>query len=169
MTFQKDNGPWFASGDYELAVMLDGQEQGRIRFAVAQQAMAAEADDPPADVPPAFGDIVVALGVLPSGTPVFAAQDTPFDASTSTVYAIFDYEGMRTGMSWSAVWTRAGTEVARQDAVWNAEVAGAEGTHWVVYYDRAGSPLTAGTYSVTLYITDTEQHTAEFTIPPSIP
>ena len=33
---------------------------------------------------------------------------------------------MRDGLRWTAVWTRAGQEVARQEAFWDLEAAGAE-------------------------------------------
>jgi hypothetical protein len=164
VVFQSPDSPQFPPGSYELAVLVDGAEQGRVAFAVTEPVVEVEPEPTKPVVPAAFGDIIIALGVLPSGTPVLAAEDVPLDWNTKAVYAIFDYEGMDTGLPWSAVWMRAGEEVGRQEAFWNAAILGTEGTHWVTYYNSNGSVLAGGAYSVTLYIDNLAQQTADFDI-----
>jgi hypothetical protein len=164
VVFQSPDSPQFAPGGYELVVSVDGEEQGRVAFAVTEPVSAVEPEPTKPVGPAAFGDIVIALGVLPSGTPVLTAEDVPLDANTKAVYAVFAYEGMDTEVPWSAIWMREGEEVGRQEAFWNAEVLGTEGTYWVSYYDSNGSLLPSGAYSVTLYIDSAVQQTADFDI-----
>lgn len=158
VSFQMPEGQPFPVGDYEIAVMVEGEEQGRVSFTVGEEA------EEVMMVPPAFGDITIALSVQPDGAPTLPTQDTPFGWSTRVVHAVFDYEGMRDGVRWSAVWTRDGTEVAREDYVWDVETAGSEGTHWVTLVNEDGEPLGGGSYTVTLYIAGERQSTASFQI-----
>jgi hypothetical protein len=156
--FQAPGDLPFPSGVYEAAVAVAGQEQGRVRFAVGEVTTEMEA------IAPAFGDVAVALGVQSDGTPLLTAPDNRFDWNTKAVYAVFDYVGMRDGLAWMAVWTRNGAEVAREERSWDVGTGGTEGTHWVTYYDTRGQVLAGGTYSVTLYLEDVAQRTADFQI-----
>jgi hypothetical protein len=149
----------FLPGDYEIVMSIAGQEQGRIGFTVGDTAE--EVVVPPG--PPAFGDITVALGVRPDGVPI-SAQETPFGWATRVVHAVFDYEGMSNGVRWSVVWTRNGTEVAREDYVWDAGDTGSEGTFWVTLAGEDGEPLGGGNYTITLYVNDQKQSAADFRI-----
>ncbi len=116
-------------------------------------------------VPPTFGEITLALGVQPDGTPILTALDNRFDWKTKVVYAIFDYVGMSDGLRWRTVWMRNGEEEARQGGLWDVEAGGTEGTYWVTYHDEADKVLTGGAYSVTLYIENVAQSTpGEFNI-----
>jgi hypothetical protein len=170
VVFQSPDSPLcFPPGSYELVVSIDGAEQGRVAFAVMESVVTVKPEPIKPVIPATFGDIVIALGVLPNGTPVLTAEDVALDANTKVVYAVFDYEGMDTGVPWSAVWMRAGEEVGRQEVFWNAEMFGMEGTHWVTYYDSNGSMLPRGAYSVTLYIDSIAQQTADFEIQSSAP
>jgi len=157
VSFQIPEGQPFPVGDYEVAVMVEGEEQGRVSFAIGGEV------EEVVTVPPAFGGITIALGVQPDGAPILA-QGSPFGWATRVVHAVFDYEGMRDGVRWSVVWTRDGTEVAREDYVWDAKVAGSEGTHWVTLANEDGEPLGGGSYTVTLYIDGERQSTASFRI-----
>ncbi|GEM_PF-1220682 len=110
-------------------------------------------------VSPTFGALTIALGVLPTGEPVLVGNE--FDWNTRAVYAIFDYAGMRPGLSWSVVWTRNGREIARQNHLWDGE---SSGTAWVVYFNPDGTVLLGGDYGVSLYIEDQLQGEASFRI-----
>lgn len=116
----------------------------------------------PVPPPPAFGDITVALGVLSSGEPVLVG-DT-FDWNTKIVYAVFDFQGMRDGLAWSAVWTRNGQEVARENHLWDEDRYGRSGTYWVALFNPEGPVLWGGDYTVSLYIEDQLQSEAAFRI-----
>lgn len=154
--FQAAAGAPFPSGDYEVVVMVEGQEQASVGFTIGEPAPEEQAPSP------AIGGITVALGVQPDGTPIVTAPDNVFDWNTKVIYAIFDYVGMRGGLRWSAVWMRNGEAVARQEHFWDVEADGAEGTRWAAYYDDLGRVLPGGNYSVTLYIDDVAQSTADF-------
>jgi hypothetical protein len=151
-----DGGP-FLPGDYEIVMSIAGEEQGRVSFTVDG------ATEKVVVGSPSFGDITIALGVRPDGTPILA-QGTPFGWATRVVHAVFDYEGMGDGVRWSVVWTRDGAEVAREDYTWDAEAAASEGTYWVTLADEAGEPLGGGNYTVTLYINGQQQSVADFRI-----
>lgn len=145
-------------GGYEIVVAMAREEQGRVGFTVGE----AEEEVVVAGTP-AFGDITVALGVQPDGAPILA-QGTPFGWATRVVHAIFDYEGMSDGVHWSVVWTRNGTEVAREDYIWDAGAAESQGTYWVTLADEDGDPLGGGNYTVTLYANGRQQSAADFRI-----
>jgi hypothetical protein len=155
---QMPDGRQFSPGDYEIVVSIGGQEQGRVGFTVGGAEEVVEVVGTPA-----FGDITVALGVQPDGAPVLA-QGTPFGWATRVVHAVFDYEGMSDGVRWSVVWTRNGTEIAREDYIWDAGAAESEGTYWVTLADKDGKPLGGGNYTITLYIDGQQQSAADFRI-----
>jgi hypothetical protein len=156
VTFQSLGDKPFSSDHYSAVVKLEEQEQPRkASFIVGER-------EP--EIPPAFGDVTVALGVNLDGSPILPAEETTFDWNTKVVYAIFEYVGMRDDLSWSAVWTRNGQEIARQGGFWDIEAFGAEGTRWVVYYDAEGQTLPGGDYTVTLFIEDEARRRREFNI-----
>jgi len=154
VNFQAPAGLPFPPGDYAAAVTVAGEEQARGEFTIREEV----------EVHPAFGDITIALGVQPDGTPVLTAPDDRFDWNTKVVYATFDYVGMRDGLAWMVVWSRNGQEVAREEHFWDVEADGTEGTRWVTHYDEQGRVLPGGTYNVTLYIENVAQRTADFRI-----
>jgi len=156
VSFQAPDGLPFPSSDYELAVAVAGEEQARVGLTIGEVALV--------EVPPAFGNVTIALGVQPDGTSVLTALDNRFDWNTKVVYTIFDYAGMGDGLRWAAVWRRNGQEVAREEHFWNVETAGTEGTRWAAYYDQRGVVLPGGNYSVTLSIENVVQRTADFNI-----
>lgn len=154
VSFQAPGDLPFPSGNYEVTVAVAGEEQARVEFTLREET----------EVSPAFGGITIALGVQADGTPILPAPDRGFDWNTKVVYAIFDYVGMRDGLAWAAIWNRNGQEVAREEHFWDAETDGTAGTRWVAYYDERGRVLSGGTYSVTLYIENIAQRTAEFNV-----
>lgn len=149
VSLQAPRGLPFSPGDYEAAVAVAGEEQQRVKFTIWGHA---------------FGDVTIGLGVQPDGTSLLTAPDNRFDWNTKVVYAIFDYVGMSDRLAWAAVWRRYGEEVARQGGLWDVEADGTEGRRWVVYYDERGRVLPGGSYSVTLYIENVAQRTADFSI-----
>ena len=157
VSFQVPGGLSFPSGDYEVAVAVTGEEQARVEFTIGEAVLEEE-------VPPAFGDATIALGVQPDGTPILTAPDSRFDWNTKVVYTIFDYVGMGDGLRWAALWMRNGQEVAREEHFWDVETDGTEGTRWVAYHDERGVVLPGGNYSVTLTIENAVQRTADFNI-----
>ena len=163
VAFQAGAGVEFSPGDYEMVVKIGDREQGRVRFSIEQPVAETVVEEQPR-LPPAFGDITLALGVYPNGTPILPLQDVPFDWNTKVVVAIFDYQGMDAGTRWAAVWMRNGQEVARSEQTWSAEDSRSEGTHWTALYDPAGRPLAGGTYSITLSINGVEQASATFNV-----
>jgi len=156
--FQASGDQPFPSGDYEVRLNISGQEQTRAAFAIREQPAPVET------VPPAFGDVTLALGVQPDGTPTLTLPDAGFDWNTKVIHAIFDYVGMTDGLSWAAVWTRGGQEAARDEDFWDVDADGTEGTRWVTYQNERGQVLPGGNYSVTLYIQNVAQRTVDFNI-----
>jgi len=146
----------FPPGEYETTISIAGEEQVRVGFTIG----AVETET----VDPTFGDVTVALGVQADGTPILAPADNRFDWNTKVIYGIFDYVGMTDGLRWTAVWTRSGQEVAREENLWDVELDGTEGTHWVTYQNERGQVLPGGSYSVTLYIQNVAQRTADFNV-----
>ena len=162
VSFQAPGDRPFSPGDYEVAIAVAGEEQPRVGFTIDEDEEEEEATTAP--VPPAFGDVTVALGVGSDGTPLLPAPEDRFDWNTKAVYGFFDYVGMSDGLRWTAVWTRNDQEVAREERFWDVETYGTEGTRWVAYHDGRGGTLPGGTYRVTLYIENVAQRTAEFDI-----
>ena len=156
VSFQAPGDLPFSGGDYWVAALVEDQEQARVEFVIGEQ-------EPVEILPdPAFGDITIALGAQPDGTPIVTTPDNVFDWNTKVVYGIFDYVGMRDGLRWAAVWMLNGQEVAREEHFWDVEADGTEGTRWVTHYDELGQVLYGGNYSVTLYIDNVAQRTADF-------
>ncbi len=160
VTFRAAGGRSLSPGSYEAVVAVGGAERGRASFAIGETMERVE----PTLVPPAFGAITLALGVQPEGMPFLTEPGNRFDWNTKAVYAVFDYEGMRDGLAWTAVWVLDSEEVARQEATWNVAVSGTEGTAWAAYYDESRWVLASGSYTVTLYIEGVEQQSASFEI-----
>lgn len=165
--FQASDSLPLAQGDYEAAVALARAEQGRVAFAIQEEEVIEEDEEVEEEseaIPPALGEITLALGVHSDGTPLLAAVDNQFEWDTKVVYGIFEYAGMREGMTWTAVWRRSGLEVARQEWFWSEKADETEGTQWAAYYDVYGQTLPGGNYSMTLYMDSAEQRTADFRI-----
>jgi hypothetical protein len=158
VSFQAAESQLFPAGDYEATVTVAGAEAARAPLLIRDSQAATVTP------PPTLGAIAIALGVQPDGNPIVTAADNVFDWNTKVVYAIFDYTGMRDGISWAAVWRRSGQEVARQEGFWDVESAGTQGTRWVAYYDPRGAVLPGGTYSVTLAVENIVQRSADFQI-----
>jgi hypothetical protein len=155
VSFQAPGDDPFPAGNYEATVTVASEEQARAGLRIGKVVE---------EVPPAFGDITIAMGVQPDGKPILTAPENRFDWNTKVIYAIFDYEGMSERHRWAVVWMRDDQEVAREEGFWDVETYGAEGTRWVAHYTEAGQPLSGGDYSVTLYVDNIAQSTADFNV-----
>ncbi len=149
LEYYQPNGLPLPNGEYEIVLGVGEEEPQRVVFTIAG---------------PAFRDITVALGVQPDGAPILTSPDNRFDWNTKVIYAIFDYTGMSDGLRWTAVWTRNAQEVAREERFWDVASDGTEGTRWVAYYIEGGRTIPGGDYSLTLYIENVAQRTADFSI-----
>ncbi len=112
--------------------------------------------------PPAVSGLTIALGMLSPDEPFLVGNE--FDWNTKAVYAVFDYTGMQDGTAWTVVWSRNGSEVAREDHFWDTSRDGSNGTAWAAYFNPQGSVLRGGDYTVALYVQDELQAEAAFHI-----
>jgi hypothetical protein len=156
ISFQAPGDEPFSPGGYEATVTVASEELASAEFLIERGV--------PDVIPPAFGDITIALGVQPEGQPILTVAENRFDWNTKVVYAIFKYVGMRDGLEWTVVWTRNNEEIAREERFWDEEADGTQGTHWVAYYNQDGRTIPGGNYAVTLYIENVAQRTAEFSV-----
>jgi len=116
----------------------------------------------PRPTTPVFSDLTIALGMLSPTEPFLVGNE--FDWNTKAIYAVFDYAGMRDGLTWSVVWTRNGEETARENHLWDVERDGSSGTRWAAYFNPEGTVLRGGDYTVSIYIEDRLQTEASFHI-----
>ena len=156
VSFQAPGDEPFSPGGYEATVMVANEELALAEFSIERTV--------PDVIPPAFGDITIALGAQPDGQPILTAAENRFDWNTKVIYAIFEYVGMSEGLEWTVVWTRNDKEVAREERFWDVEAGPTQGTRWVAYYNPDGRAIPGGNYTVTLYIENVAQRTAEFRV-----
>jgi len=171
-TAYTDVKPWTGQSEGEGQVayyrsddlpLRRGEYVARIRIgAEASQETSATIAGP---MPPSFGDLTVAMGVEPDGTPILGREDEqPFGSTTKIVYAIFKYAGLTEGLPWRVVWTRNGEEIEEEARLWDPEAVATKDTHWVALYLESGDPLGGGTYTVSLSIEDEPQTETTFII-----
>ena len=77
----------------------------------------------------------------------------------TTVYAFFDYAGMRDGMGWSRVWSYEGEQVSAGSDTWGW---GPSGSAWISI--SAGGPLDPGTYRLELFVEGAPVAAANFAV-----
>jgi hypothetical protein len=152
LDYYRQDGLPLPTGGYRAVVTVDDTRPQEVNFAITGLQK------------PVVGPITLAQG-MDNDTQPFGVGDS-FPYGIRALYAVFDYMGMTDGLEWSVVWTRVGTEVAKQSGHWNTATDGSEGIRWVVYREPAVTLLRGGSYSVTLYITDTDtlQRSVDFTI-----
>lgn len=95
--------------------------------------------------PAGFSDLLFCTQVTDDGRPIHATDMVP--AGIETVYATFEYEGMRDGVPWSMVWVSGGKQIIDQKDVWHD---GPQGRKAVKISNRKGLP--AGEYHLVLGI-----------------
>jgi hypothetical protein len=157
VTFQAPGPEPFPDGHYALMVFIGDELQSETQFKIGEPVNTTEVL-----TQPTFGAITFAQGVETDGSPVLVSPEGRFGRDTVIVYAIFEYEGMREGTPWSAVWERGEDEVLRLESVWQA-AAGEQGTYWVSYQEGSG-PLPYGDYRLTLSIEGRQQQVGTFQV-----
>ena len=109
----------------------------------------------------------ISVGTASFGPIVFAENESggqPSGVANSfsglqTVYAFFDYEGMRNGTPWTTRWYLNGQEILTNDAVWDG---GDSGSYYVSLYHPDGLP--AGRYGLELYVDNQLFQSGEFSV-----
>ena len=86
------------------------------------------------------------------------ATDT-FESGVSTVYAVYQYEGMDDGQAWSRTWYLDGEAVLSQDETWDG---GESGNGWLNIYNNGGLP--DGAYDLVIWVGGEEVQEGSFTI-----
>jgi hypothetical protein len=152
LKYYRQDGLPLPTGAYRVVVNVDDAKLQEVDFTITGVQK------------PIVSPITLAQGMEYSTQPFGVADSFPY--GIRAVYAVFEHMGMTDGLEWSVVWTRAGTEVARQSGYWNTATDGSDGRRWVVYHDPAVTLLRGGSYSVTLSITDTDtlRRSADFRI-----
>jgi len=124
--------------------------------AIAPTATKSPAPTPPS---PAFGPITFAKDKTDANEPI--DPTSTFPAGTLKVYALFDYEGMSTGLEWGRTWYRDGEEYVAKIETWS----GKEDGRWSLWLFRtSGDPLVPATYELRLYIQGEQVQSATFVI-----
>jgi S1-C subfamily serine protease len=86
------------------------------------------------------------------------ATDT-FDSGVSTVYAVYQYEGMEDGRAWSRTWYLDGEAALSQDETWSG---GESGNGWLNIYNNGGLP--DGAYDLAVWVEGEKVQQGSFTI-----
>ncbi len=84
---------------------------------------------------PRFANLVFSSQVSADGRPINPAALLP--SGGKTIYATFDFQGMKNGLQWSQVWTMNGKPVVQQPGQWSD---GAQGRKTVSLSNRDGLP-----------------------------
>lgn len=106
-----------------------------------------------------FGTITFGAGVRGDEFPIDPL--IIFPEGVTIVYAFFDYHDMTDGEAWRTEWFRDGVAQpnVNKQGTWQG---GASGTWWVSVFNDQG--ITPGNWELNLYLSDTLQQTAAFTI-----
>ena len=84
---------------------------------------------------PEFSELMFSTEVTDDGRPINATQNIP--GGVDEVYATFEYDNMRTGTPWSAVWMNDGQVIIEQSDTWDESD---EGRKAVKISNRNGVP-----------------------------
>ena len=93
-----------------------------------------------------------------SGRPTDVGYLLP--SGIDAVYAYFDYDNMRDGMTWSRVWSYEGEQITQDSDTWEG---GASGTSWVSISTTEGA-LSPGSYRLELYVEQSLVAASDFTV-----
>jgi hypothetical protein len=149
-----DNVP--LSGNFTLTLSVNGQPIQEGSFEVAPPVK------PTPVTFPSFGPIQFASQITEDKVPVLAT--TQFDPGVGEVYAVFPYAGMHTDTAWRREWLFNGKVTAEKDEVWDGKP---EGLTYISLYDEKG--LSAGEYTLNLYIDQQLVRSARFTVAAAAP
>ncbi len=102
---------------------------------------------------PEFSELVFSTSITDDGRPINPSHYLP--AGVESVYATFEYDNMRNGTPWSAIWTTGGKAIIEQRDTWDERDTwddGEEGRKAVKISNRKGVP--SGEYLLVLGIGD---------------
>jgi len=94
---------------------------------------------------PSMGRITFATDVTDDDKPI--NPGVAFPEGTTKIYAIFDYDGIKSGALFKYIWYRDGLEDVTGDEAWVAEPSG---TYWIYIYNDDG--VIVGNYDLYLYL-----------------
>ncbi|NMB55453.1 MAG: hypothetical protein GYA15_12185 [Leptolinea sp.] len=146
------------SGQYSLTLSIGKQKVQEASFSVEPAAAGkASAGKENTDGFPAFGPITTAESASDNAFPIGAAKE--FAYGIKEVVAVFPYTNMSSDMSYIAEWLLNGQELVRKEYPWEDT---RDGMHYTSLTDD--KPLSAGVYTLNLYLQDELVRTARFTI-----
>jgi DNA-directed RNA polymerase subunit RPC12/RpoP len=111
----------------------------------------------PTEVAPTFELVAFAPDVTDDDEPI--NPGTTFPAGTTKVYTIFNFSGMKDGVTYDAYWYRDGQEELHKSWEWSL---GENGTSWVNIFNDDG--LTSGNYELKVYVGEQLFLSGQFTI-----
>jgi S1-C subfamily serine protease len=145
----------FAAGLYRLDINFGSDLAGTGMVTVL-----GKNDGPGPNGDSSVGPIKFASAIDEEGLPV--DEGTKFDSGIERLYGIFDYAGLKDGMTFNITWLIDGEETSNQDFEWNL---GAEGNANVYIYGSPDpSPLPDGTYELRLSVEGQELQRGSATI-----
>ena len=101
----------------------------------AQAAPGGFAPTPQRTAGPSFSNLIFSAQVSADGRPINPAAILP--SGGKTIYATFDFQGMKNGLQWSQVWTMNGKPVVQQPGQWSD---GAQGRKTLSLSNQKGLP-----------------------------
>ncbi len=147
-----DEREGFAPGSYRLELYIEDRLAATADFVIA-------GEEQPKNVEDQVEEEDSGVGWQPFGPITFASQlgrdDEPLDPGTSfpsgirTIYAIFDYQGMRDGWEWGWRWFLDGELVINRRDTWND---GERGENLFVTIHSRRSALPDGEYELELLV-----------------
>jgi S1-C subfamily serine protease len=155
-----ERGSWWVS-IYNTSGLSDGTYRIELYLGeelLAEGSIAVGEAGPPAEVAgPTITSMIFSEGITDDEQPTNPSTMLP--SGISEVYAFFDYENMRDGLSWSRTWYYEDEQVASGSGTWDK---GASGTTWVGL--TADTPLDPGIYRLEVSVEEALVAVSEFTV-----
>lgn len=159
------------SSDPQSAARISLERPINLAYKLIRQAQVTEPGQPvtpakgrPTPTPTAGGaegavwsEFTFATGVDDNYNPIGAAD--AFASGVSEVYAVYEYEGMEDGQTWTRTWYLDGEAVLSQDDTWDG---GEKGNGWLNIYNNDGLP--DGAYSLVAWVGGEKVQEGSFTI-----
>lgn len=95
---------------------------------------------------PAIGSITFAPDTTAGAEPI--GPDVSFEAGITQLHAVFEYENLTPGDTWTQVWYHNGSEIMSTSQPWLADKAGV----YDYVIEAGGAPLPAGQWALEFYI-----------------
>ncbi len=146
------------SGRFTLTITLDKEEVQKASFDIATSPSDVSSEDENSTTSfPAFGPITMAKAASENAFPIGATKS--FEFGIKEVVAVFPYTNMTPDFNYIAEWLRDGNELIRKEYPWEDTSAGMHSTSL-----SDDNPLSAGKYTLNLYLQDELVRTANFEI-----